>query len=192
MEIRSIKNTKKFRKNKRGQMKMSFGMMFSIFLIAVFLAAAVYFVIQMVDIGECAKIGKFIDNLQEDVNQIWNSPGDAQKTPPASEYAIPGKVDMVCFYDAGSPARGKYVDTFPEDLGFYYGKNNNMLFHPEDSGECFESSAVRIKHINATEITKNNNPYCFRVSEKDGVSKVGITMSKDSRDTLVCVGEDCK
>ena len=59
------------RGDKSGQMKLSFGMIFSIILIVAFVTFAVYAIITFLGVQEIAKVAIFRDNLQEDINKIW-------------------------------------------------------------------------------------------------------------------------
>jgi len=73
-------------------MKLSFGMIFSIFLIILFIVFAFYAITKILDISREAQIGLFVKNLQEDVNKMWKSPGSQEET-----YSLPNKVEAVCF-----------------------------------------------------------------------------------------------
>ena len=57
--------------NKRGQMKLSFCMIFSIILILAFLAFTVYAIRKFLGIQTSVQIGKFGDDLQTDVDKMW-------------------------------------------------------------------------------------------------------------------------
>lgn len=79
--------------NKRGQMKISFGMIFSIILIIIFIGVAIYGITQFLALKDSAQIGKFKDDLQGEINNIWNS-GIGKQTFSGS---LPGKIERVCF-----------------------------------------------------------------------------------------------
>ena len=60
---------------KKGQMKISFGMIFSIILIVVFIAVAVYAIIKFLDVQHTIQIESFKKDLQDDINDTWRSSG---------------------------------------------------------------------------------------------------------------------
>lgn len=78
---------------KRGQMKLSFGMIFSVILIIFFIAFAFYAISKFLDIQEAVTIGRFTDSLQSDVDKMWNSNQGSQEV----EYSLPTKVNAICF-----------------------------------------------------------------------------------------------
>ncbi|MBS3089391.1 hypothetical protein J4461_00745 [Candidatus Pacearchaeota archaeon] len=81
---------------KRGQLQLSFGMIFSIILIIVTVAVAFYIITRFLDTGECLKIQLFYDDLEKEVDNVWRSPL-AEKI---FRSGLSGKVESVCF---GSP-----------------------------------------------------------------------------------------
>ena len=81
--------------NRRGQMQLSFGMIFSIILIIVFVGFAVYVIFNFIDVGDEAQIAKFSNSLQEDIDKVWKAEQSSQK----EEYFLPDKIKAVCFVD---------------------------------------------------------------------------------------------
>ena len=80
---------------KRGQLKISFGMIFSIVLIIVFLAFAFYAVKKLIEFQDNIKVNQFGDDLQKDIDNLWrSSQGDYDR-----EYRVPNKVVSVCIVD---------------------------------------------------------------------------------------------
>lgn len=78
---------------KKGFLEISFGMIFSIILIIVFLAFAFFGIKKLLDVQETATIAKFKSDLQNDVDKMWTGPlGSVDKT-----YKLPRKIDGVCF-----------------------------------------------------------------------------------------------
>ena len=59
------------RGDKSGQMKISFGMIFSIILIIAFLGFAIYAIMTLLEIIDNAKIAKFVEDLQGDVDKMY-------------------------------------------------------------------------------------------------------------------------
>jgi hypothetical protein len=77
---------------KRGQMKLSFGMIFSIILIVVFLVFAFYAITMILDFQSSANVGTFLNDLQKDVDNMWQNSGSQTKT-----YRLPNEIGEVCF-----------------------------------------------------------------------------------------------
>ncbi len=78
---------------KRSQMKLSFGMIFSIFLIIIFISFAIYAIIKFVGLQHVAQIEIFKNDLQADVNKMWQSQQGSQ----VKKYYLPKKISEVCF-----------------------------------------------------------------------------------------------
>ncbi len=76
-------------------MKLSFGMIFSIILIVIFIAFAFYAIKAFLDMQKTAQIGKFGDDLQKDVDKMWRgTKGSEEYT-----YILPKEIDEVCFVE---------------------------------------------------------------------------------------------
>ena len=80
---------------KRGQMKISFGMIFSIILIIIFVSFAFFAVKKFMGIQDAMKIGQFGDRLQSDIDKLWRGSQGSQEV----EYFLPSKIESVCFVD---------------------------------------------------------------------------------------------
>ena len=73
-------------------MKISFGMIFSIILIIVFIAFAGYAIVKFINMQQTIQIETFKNDLQNDVNAMWESEGSQ-----TVEYYLPKKITAVCF-----------------------------------------------------------------------------------------------
>jgi hypothetical protein len=82
-------------KGVRGQTELSFGMIFSVILIIVFIAFAVYGIIKFFEVKNLGQIEKFKGDFQIDIDNMWKS---TQGSQPVS-YLIPKKIKQVCFVD---------------------------------------------------------------------------------------------
>ena len=113
-------------------MKLSFGMIFSIILIVIFIAFAFWGIKIFLGIQNEMKIGQFAEGLQSDIDKMWKGSQGSQEV----EYLLPSKIESVCFKD----------DEYDE----------NLIFHSDDfiGGE-------EIEHINIEKITENENPFCI-------------------------------
>jgi hypothetical protein len=146
--------------NNKAQMKLPFGMIFSIILIVIFISFAFYAISKFLSMGNAVTIGKFVDNFQSDINKIWKSSQASQ----SFKYDVPSKIEKVCLIDYSSSVKGK-PDIYEELKEIYYelrqgyNENENLFFYPMSSSEGIDS--LEIKNINLENITKEENPFCF-------------------------------
>lgn len=82
---------------KRGQLKLSFGMIFSIILIIVFLGFAFYSITKIIDFQKNTQIGLFVEDFQSDVDNMWQSSKGSQER----EYSVPSSLIETCFETEG-------------------------------------------------------------------------------------------
>ena len=159
---------------KRGQFELSFGFIFSVILIAVFIVVAVIAINAFLDIRCSAETGKFIQDLKVEVNRIWTGAGyEGEK-----EFNINGcGIEFVCFYSESLRERGEYSD-FIEDFKAYTGEEgeHNLYFYPRDSVDI---PSTFINHVNMSSFSKN--PYCFE--NKD--NKIKINFEKRVNEAIV-------
>lgn len=78
---------------KKGQLKLSFGMIFSVILIIVFLVFAFYAIKMILGFVGTAKVGTFVNNFQSDVSKKWIDSGGGSQN---YEYKLPEEVEEVC------------------------------------------------------------------------------------------------
>ncbi|VVB82073.1 Uncharacterised protein [uncultured archaeon] len=78
---------------KRGQIELSFGMIFSIILIIIFLGFGIYAIIKFLQFQESIQISTFSSDFQSDVNKMWKSSQGSQVV----TYTLPSKIISVCF-----------------------------------------------------------------------------------------------
>ena len=163
----------------RGQMKLSFGMIFSIILIIVFVAAAFYAISKFLDLQEAIQIGQFVDGLQGDVDKIWRSPQGSSEPP---DYTLPKNIQAVCFVDYSSPATGNNKDLYQKLKQVYY-EYENMIFYPVGSGQGID--AIEIEHIDLVQTTTSANPLC--INNVDG--KINLKLKMVSGEALVTISK---
>lgn len=139
---------------KKGQMQISFGMIFSIILIIVFLAFGFYAITKFLELQSSIQIDQFMQDFQNDVDKMWKSPEGSRSV----RYTLPTKISSVCFKD----------DEF-ENLQF---TANNII------------RGTIIEHLNILNITAEENPYCienikgkvsFTIAKDFGENLVRIT-----------------
>ena len=160
---------------KGGQIELSFGTIFSIILIIVFLAFAFYAIKTFLSFQDNAKAGKLFSDFQSDVNTAWRSAVTSQ----GYYYAVPSGVDMICLVDFNSGARGSNSALYTGLKKAYTGKENLIFYPVKFTG--FES--IGIDHLNLTSIVLQENPYCINATD----GKISVVLSKDFGEALVSV-----
>ncbi|HIH52488.1 MAG TPA: hypothetical protein HA284_03045 [Nanoarchaeota archaeon] len=98
-------------KQKKGQMNISFGMIFSIILIIVFLGFAFLAIQKFLGFQNDVTEKKFYDALSQDVNQVWTSTKASKQV----EYIIPRGTTQVCFKN--DPFKNVYLFSDKPSLG---------------------------------------------------------------------------
>lgn len=159
----------------QGQVELSFGMIFSIILIVIFISFAFYAIQKFLEIQRVAQVGQFVDNLQSDIDKLWTGSQGSQEV----EYVLPNKIEYVCLVDYSSEIRTN--KDFSTELKQIY-ENQNIVFYPYDFGAL---DSMEIRHIDIQKITEAENPFCFE--NKKG--KLKITLQKSFGDALVFVSE---
>jgi hypothetical protein len=81
-------------KNK-AQMQISFGVIFSIFLIIVFITFAIYGIGKFLELKNIAEVEDFKIKFQGDIEKMWEGSGNQEVT--AGPYYLPEKIKQVCF-----------------------------------------------------------------------------------------------
>lgn len=163
------------KRQKRAQMQLSFGMIFSIILIIVFLGFAFYAIKTFLKFQDNAKAGRFFDSLQSDIDRVWNSALSSEQ----QDYVVPSYAEYVCFVDFSSSAEGTN-SVFYSELKNTGSGTENLAFYPiKFTG--FES--LELKHIDIIETTDNANPLCIKTSN----GKVSLVLKKDFGEALVTI-----
>ncbi len=160
---------------KRGQLQISFGMIFSIILIIAFIAVAFYAIKLFLGWQKCAETGLFKQDLQDTIDTAWSH----QEYEDTLTLNLPTSLTHVCFVDLSQRERGEHTEQY-EKLKKYGYVNLNMFFWPLKNA-CEGQKVFNLKHINITEIIQEKNPYCIK-SEK---GKVELRIEKGFYDILV-------
>ena len=166
------------KRGRKAQMQISFGMIFSIILIIVFLGFAFYAIKTFLGFQNEAKAAKMIDDLKAEVTETWESSVSSQK----QEYLVPSSADFVCFVDFNSDAVGENSALFSELERTNTG-NENFAFYPvEFTG--FESAVI--EHIDIEKTTAEENPLCIKASN----GKVSFILKKDYGEALITIEKE--
>jgi hypothetical protein len=159
--------------NNKGQFQISFGMIFSIILIVIFLFVAVYAIYSFLKLQCTWSSGAFIDSLKKQVNSVFASSGQNVKFEGSLKNC---KVEYVCFFKADEKINGSYENI---GKGFYQKKiENNLYFYPPEKANVL---SVKIEHINMEAFA--SNPQCFKVDN----GNVEMKLSKGTNEELVKV-----
>ncbi len=119
-------------RNRSGQMSLSFGMIFSIILIVIFLAFGVYAIIKFLELQESIQVSTFLNDFQNDVNKMWKNSKGGQSV----KYTLPTKISAVCFQQS---------------------EFENLKF----TSERIIRGKI-IENIDIAKITKDENPFCVQ------------------------------
>lgn len=145
---------------KRGQLRISFGIIFSIFLIIVFLFFAFKVISSFMDVNECADIAKFYGDFQKSIDKAKNY----QETTQPVKINLGSTVDKICFVDLNANQTGPYQKPDSYDVG-----DNFFIIYQEEGCEQFSNHIF--KNLNVTKITETNNPNCFENGQELTIKK---------------------
>jgi len=167
---------KKGRNLKEGQMKLSFGMIFSIILIILFVSFAFFAIGKVLGLRDHALLVTFADDLGDNVDAIWKGSQGSQKI----SLSLSGKVQKFCFMDHTSLAKGPNEDLHRLLKQVFFDVENSA-FYPVGSGGGLD--ALNIMHIDLDKIIANENPFCLD-NEK---GKINMVLKKDFGENLVTI-----
>ena len=135
--------------NKRAQMKLSFGMIFSIILIIAFIVLAFYGIQKFLGFSETAEIGIFQKALQTDITGVWQSTQANQRV----EYFLPSKIKYICIIN------GDYENLIYKSDKFIpgYTLNHVDLLETVGTGDefCLENINGKVKMILQKDYSEN-------------------------------------
>jgi hypothetical protein len=154
----------------KGQLDLSFGLIFSVILIVVFLAFAIYAIVNFLGMKEKMETGKFLNDLQTDVDKFWKASQGTDNV----VYFLPLRIKEVCFIDITSEKNGTRAGIYNE-LERYAWTDGNLVFYPIGSAK-FAKYAI-INHLNLKTLAEN--PLCFQ--NKNG--RLNITLEQVSGGT---------
>lgn len=141
-------------------MDLPFGLIFSIFLIIVFIVIAFIAVRYFLNTGKCADVGLFYRDLQNKVDDAWKS----TETVKEMSISLPSGITKICF--ANMSARKTSAEG--EEILNYNNEQNLFLLPPE---KACNMEGKAIAHIDINKITEKRNPYCIPVENKIKIKK---------------------
>jgi len=132
--------------NKKGAMELSFGMIFAIILIVVFLVFAFFGIKKILAVQEQVKYVQFAEDLQSDVDKIWKSAQASKEV----TYMIPSKIAEICFENK---------------------ETRNLIFNPRTAG--FEPKTIT--NLNFLEMFPEESTSSFCIKTKDGTVSMTLS-----------------
>lgn len=165
--------------NKRGQMEMSFQLIFSIILIAVFIYAAFYGIRYFLERADQVQVGQFLADLKSDVNNAWQS----TETSNVYTFNLPDGVKKVCFSNFNYLSYNKsYCPEFEIYRTAAQREGSNVFFCPP-SGASNVGAPVHFRiDCDGTDCLRfpAKQPYCL--SNNNGVT---ITLERNLGEAFV-------
>jgi hypothetical protein len=160
---------------KRGQIQLSFSMIFSIIIIIATVAVAVYIIIYFKSLNNDVVCKSFQKDLSDRITYDWNS--DIANEPYSA--VAPGGVKLICF---GNITRGSVDTSYNGQLSEIrkYGRaSNNMFFSPANTGCKNSKFGYKLDHVQDSAF--------FCVPVLDG--KLKIIISKGRYDAFVSLSK---
>ena len=184
-------------KNKRGQtvFGMSYGVIFSIFVIVFIVAVAFIAIRHFMGLNSCTQIGLFYDSLQQEVERGWSSGSGRYLKNFEGSLPISGffssNLKEVCFGNL-SATNTPFNSERQEILEFLHGDisgSENVFVYPPKEACDGNLYGIHLKCANGrSECMKiiSNSFFCTTIN-KNG--KAIVTLDKNERDVLVTVQE---
>jgi hypothetical protein len=154
---------------KRGQIQLSFGMIFSIIIIIATLAIAGYVLISFLNTGKSVSCKIVYSNLQKEVDSAWRQ----DIVQDIFEAKLPESVEKICF-GFSNQTYSKQDEKAIESIEFYGNEESNILFYPKNG--CKDVDFVyKLNHI------RTDSFFCVNVVD----GKFKIKLNKGRTDKLV-------
>jgi hypothetical protein len=156
---------------KKGDISLSFGMIFSILVIISVIAIAFYVISYFLNLQKCTNVSLFYEDFQNEMDDAWRS----EITQDRFIGKVPGSIEKVCLRHELNIGRGSEF----EELKDYGRSGENVFLYPPN--KACKRPAVTIEHIDLSEI----GWACFDVVD----GKVALEYEKGSFDSLVRIKE---
>lgn len=159
------------KRGRRGQIDISFGMIFSIILIIVVIAVAFYVIRFFLGISNCGEVGSFYKDLQDRVDKAYAG----GKTQDVFEAGIPNGIEYVCFGELTQQSRTEdrvIIQSFKDNLLV---ENQNVFLYPTNKACDGNLAYNKIEHVKMQEF------FCKKVES----GKIGVKVAKTSTEALV-------
>ena len=156
---------------KRGQVQLSFGVIFSVIIIVATLAVAGYVTVQFWQNTKDVECKLFYDDLQKKIDVAWQA-DDSVST--IFTESVTDKTNMVCFGNVSQFVANEKDQTAYDSLKNFASSSDNLFFYPRTvcGGSKFR---FNLKHI------KTDSFFCVESVDR----QVSVKITKDSFDALV-------
>lgn len=172
-------------KKGQGVFGLSYGAIFSIFIIIFILAVAFFAIRHFMSLSDCTQVGLTYDELQKEVEKVWLS----DRTNALFEGTVSASgVEMVCFgtLDATVPANQQAVhEEFVRKYGL--GGDENVFIYPPTNACDGTLAGYHLDCRNGKSecMTTEGNFFCANVTN----GKFKINLYKENTSPLVSIRE---
>jgi hypothetical protein len=160
---------------KKGQIQLTFGMVFTVIVIAVTLAVAGYVIMNFLTFKDCSQTLSFYDELQKQVDQAYESEG-TQKT---AEFILPSAVTKVCLGSFDQTLEGQ-DSKIRDELKNRFAAGQNVFLYPELTKCSIKYRSYKLEHIKTNTffcINAKAGKFSIQISKKDLFEPL-VTLSK--------------
>ena len=157
-------------------MEISFGMIFSIILIAIFLFVGFFAIRMFLNLSDKVNVASFIKELQNEVDTLHGSIGGSDGI--TVRLNTDGKLTHVCFMDRERDLSGssQNIEIGRELSRFGGERSNNMYFYPSNVANAV---STKIERINMTAF--QTNPHCIEAVN----NRINVVLAKNTGEALV-------
>ncbi len=163
--------------NKKAQtiFGLSFGVIFSIFIIIFIIGAAIYGITHFLSVGNCSRLGLYYEDIQKEIDKAWTS--GIYRGAFSSEIDIPSKIDVVCFGNFSAPPLTQQDSFIRDEIEFEISisPNSNIFMYPVRNACEGELAVNALEHVHI--------PNFFCVENSDG--QTPVQLSKEPTSQLV-------
>ena len=162
---------------KRGQLEISFSMIFSIIIIIAIIGVAIYVITFFLGIDKCGEAGFFYSDLQNEINKAWKS----QSYKNNFEVKLPSDIKHVCFGELNENAKDSKSQEIKEkiELSIYASDTANVFLSPSEEACDGDLANNKIENVNI------DGFYCL-----ENRNKLKLNLEKNIKDSLVKLTEE--
>lgn len=157
---------------KKGQVELSFGMIFSIILIVAIVVVAFYAISYFLEFRDCSGVGLFYNDLQNDINRGWGSDFSSESL----SLNLPGNIDSVCFGNLSQVPADEDREIFTTIKNKGGSRANNVFVYPL---VCDTLKSAAVEHMKTSEF------FCADAAN----GKISVLMTKGREDALVTISK---
>lgn len=155
---------------KRGQMELSFSMIFTIIVIIVTVAVASYIIIKFLNVNKCQEIGTFYTELEKEATKALNA-GMYSGEFTAKLNGFNGRIKAICFGNMSQSTSTKADELMKRDLGELANPGENVFIYPASEACDAKFRAKKMPYI------KTDGFFCVGLVK--GIAKVGMSITQD-------------